>query len=332
MYVGFLPTWGDKFNKKWGQGPEVFTPENARKFGAYLGKRYKNKNIIWILGGDRIPDNEEDYAIIRAMAEGLESEHKGSQLMTYHPEGTRNSAEFFPDEPWLDFHFFQSGHNLRNGANYTYNRRNLKLSPLKPTLDAEPRYEDHPVDWKPASLGWFDDFDVRQAAYWSMLSGAAGHTYGDHNIWQMWEEGKTPISWARTHWKEALDHEGSYQMGFMKKLFEARPWYKLQPDQSLILNENPEGPAYQMAAIADDKSYALIYNPYGKKISVDLNRISGNEIKAWWYNPRDGRTLAIQDYNEKKVVEFTPHAPGRGSDWVLVLEDKQKNLKMPETK
>ena len=27
MYVGLLPTWGDKWNRKWGVGPEIFTPE-----------------------------------------------------------------------------------------------------------------------------------------------------------------------------------------------------------------------------------------------------------------------------------------------------------------
>ena len=329
MFVGLLPTWGDKFNKKWGEGPEVFSPENAKVYGEFLGNRYKDKDIIWILGGDRNPADEEDYAITRAMAEGLESVHQGDQLMTYHPQGGENTAQLFPDEEWLDFHFFQSGHNARNNPNYRFNRSNLQHSPLKPTIDGEPRYEDHPVDWKPDSLGWFDDFDVRQAAYWSMLSGAAGHTYGDHNIWQMWQEGRDPISWARTHWKEALSHEGSAQMGFMKKLFEARPWYKLQPDQTLILNQNEEGAEYQMAAIADDKSYALFYNPYGKALSVDLNNISGREISAWWYNPRDGRALPIKDYSKKEVVEFKPHAPGRGSDWVLVLEDKRQNLKMP---
>ena len=26
LHVGLLPTWGDKFNKKWGTGPEIFTP------------------------------------------------------------------------------------------------------------------------------------------------------------------------------------------------------------------------------------------------------------------------------------------------------------------
>lgn len=326
LTIGMLLTWGDKFNKKWGQGPEIFTPENARAFGEFLGKRYQNKPIVWVLGGDRNPADQEDYAIVRAMAEGLESVHKGNQLITYHPEGGRNSSELFPDEKWLDFHLFQSGHNFRNGYNYNFNITNLNLKPLKPTIDGEPRHEDHPVNWKPDSLGWFDDFDVRQAAYWSMLSGAARHTYGDHNIWQMWEEGRAPISWARTNWRDALAHRGAAQMGYMRKLLEARPWYKLQPNQKIIQNPNPEGETYQIDALADDKSFALFYTPYGKPLSVDLNTIKENVVKAWWFNPRDGKTLPIKEFTEKKVVEFTPHAPGRGSDWVLVLEDKQSNL------
>ncbi|MCB0841572.1 MAG: DUF4038 domain-containing protein, partial [Bacteroidetes bacterium] len=28
LYIGMLPTWGDKVNKKWGAGPEIFNPEN----------------------------------------------------------------------------------------------------------------------------------------------------------------------------------------------------------------------------------------------------------------------------------------------------------------
>ncbi len=30
IFIGLLPTWGDKWNKKWGVGPEIFTPENAK--------------------------------------------------------------------------------------------------------------------------------------------------------------------------------------------------------------------------------------------------------------------------------------------------------------
>src|SRR6185369_16462093 len=45
MYCAMLPTWGSNVNQKWGQGPEIFTPQNARVYGEYLGKRYKDKPI-----------------------------------------------------------------------------------------------------------------------------------------------------------------------------------------------------------------------------------------------------------------------------------------------
>src|SRR5688500_1317105 len=70
LFVGMLPTWGDKWNKKWGAGPEIFTTNNARSFGAFLGKRYKDKPIIWIVGGDRPVETDAHKDITRAMARG----------------------------------------------------------------------------------------------------------------------------------------------------------------------------------------------------------------------------------------------------------------------
>src|SRR5688500_10665924 len=43
LYIGMLPTWGDKvFKNTWGTGPEIFNLQNARVFGEYVGRRYKN--------------------------------------------------------------------------------------------------------------------------------------------------------------------------------------------------------------------------------------------------------------------------------------------------
>ena len=34
LYIGFLPTWGDKLNKStWGMGPEIFNAANAYEYG-----------------------------------------------------------------------------------------------------------------------------------------------------------------------------------------------------------------------------------------------------------------------------------------------------------
>ena len=165
LFVGVLPTWGDKVNKKWGIGPDnFFTPDTARSFGEFLGTRYNDKPIIWILGGDRNPETEAQLAIWRAMAEGLKRGDGGNHLITYHPIGGGNSSQWFQKDDWLSFHTFQSGHSARNIPNYQYTAANYQLTPAKPTLDSEPRYEDHPINWKPDN-GWFDDYDTRQAAY-----------------------------------------------------------------------------------------------------------------------------------------------------------------------
>lgn len=110
LVVGLLPTWGDKFNRKWGVGPEVFTPENARAFGEYVGRRYRDAPVVWVLGGDRIPEEPEDFAIVNAMAEGVRAGDGGRHLLTYHPQGGYSSADVFSGAPWLAFHLFQSGH------------------------------------------------------------------------------------------------------------------------------------------------------------------------------------------------------------------------------
>jgi hypothetical protein len=326
LFIGMLPTWGDKFNKKWGQGPEVFTPENANTFGRFLGSRYKNKPVIWILGGDRNPENDEDLAIIRNMAQGLGAGDEGIHLMTFHPQGGQNSSTWFHTDEWLDFNFFQSGHGPRDAHNFEFTLKNRSLDPVKPTMDGEPRYEDHPVRFRPAEYGWFDDFDARQAGYWSLFSGSCGHTYGNHNIWQMWQEGRNPVSWARTYWKKALDHGGSFQVGYMRFLFESFPWQQMVPDQSLILNFNPRSGEYQMAMISQDEDLVFAYTPYGKPLKIDLGRLKARHLIAYWYNPRDGRFLHFGEIENTFDGEFQPHSIGRGSDWVLIVHDKSKKF------
>jgi hypothetical protein len=117
LYIGLLPTWGDKLYKdRWGTGPEIFNTGNAKVYGRWIGARYKNqKNIIWILGGDRNPRNETDVAVWRAMAEGIAEAVGGNDkaLMTFHPQPTAvedgGSSKWFHHDVWLDFNMFQTG-------------------------------------------------------------------------------------------------------------------------------------------------------------------------------------------------------------------------------
>mgnify|MGYP002261881772 CR=1 FL=1 len=68
-----------------------------------------------------------------------------------------------------------------------------------------------------------------------LLAGAAGHTYGNNNIWQMWAPGRDPIIGANTPWNQAIDHPGAFQAGHLHRIFESRPWETLVPAQDLLV-------------------------------------------------------------------------------------------------
>jgi hypothetical protein len=331
LYVGMLPTWGDKWNKRWGVGPEIFTPQNAERYGAFLGRRYRESPVIWILGGDRSPESETHLAIVRALARGLKKGDGGHHLMTYHPMGGASSSRWFHEDDWLDFNMFQSGHSAKDAPNYEYASADYRLTPAKPTLDGEARYEDHPVDWKPEK-GWFDDFDVRQAAYWSLLSGACGHTYGNHNVWQMWRPGRDPVSAARTPWRKALSQPGAAQMGYARRLFESRPFHKLVPDQTLLAGGAGRNAGDMRAARAEDGSFAFVYTPGGQTLVVSQRKLRAENVRAYWYNPRDGTGTLVGRFDGDSTSEFKPPTSGRGLDWVLVLDDDARDFPPPGAK
>ena len=241
--------------------------------------------------------------------------------MTYHPSGHVASFDFFAGEPWIDFHMFQSGHNKRDLDNQRWTLKGRALTPAKPVLDGEPRYEDHPIDWKPEQLGWFDAFDVRQAAWWSMLSGAAGHTYGNHNIWQMWQPGRDPVSHARTPWRQALEHPGAAQMGVMRRILEAHGFGTLKPAQQLLVVAGEDGRQQRAAETADGKTL-IVYSPYGDTIRLKRMAVPSG-FGARWFDPRTGGQSSAAEgvvFMGDEIVLDPPGTPARGNDWVLVLD------------
>lgn len=326
LYVGLLPTWGDKFNMKWGVGPEIFTPINAAKYGELLAKRYlKNNNIIWVLGGDRVPENADHFAIIRAMAAGIR-EVDNRHLMTYHPMGAHKASEFFGDDAWFDVDMFQSGHSrLAKEYNFVLEGRRSKV--VRPVINGESRYENI-MDrfWEEEHHGWLDDADARVSAYWTMLAGAAGYTYGCNDVWQMYDYTREPNLNARTGWRMALELPGASQLKFMKGLFTAIPWTSLELNQSLILNDNPEDESYILSAATQDKALIIAYTPAGKPITVDLTAMSVQKANAWWFNPRSGELLTIGNFETKTQMEFDPWAKGRGSDFLLIIAGEEMNI------
>jgi hypothetical protein len=332
LYIALLPTWGDKvFKDRWGTGPEIFTPANAKVYGHWIGTRYKNrKNIIWVLGGDRNPRDEKDVAVWRAMAEGVVQGVGGIDkgLMTFHPQpndmNDGGSSKWFHNDAWLDFNMFQTGHcrenNVWDRMQIVYNR-----APIKPVLDGETLYEDHPVCFNAKDLGTSSAYDIRKHAYFDVFAGAFGHTYGCHDIWQFYTLQREPVNGPHFTWDVAIDLPGALQMQHLRTLIESRPMLDRVPDQSIIKDALGSNDHVQATR---GKDYMFIYSAQGKSFVVNGNKISGTSLTATWYDPRNGETKVVGRFPHK-TTEFTPPSSGYGQDWVLIIDDASKNYSLP---
>jgi len=330
LYVGLLPTWGDKVSLQWGVGPAIFSADSAFGYGEWLGRRYRERtNLIWILGGDRLPVVEQhDFRPIwRALADGIEAGTRGQALMTYHIAGGHATSVFLHDESWLDINTMQSGHGSgRDVPVWEWIARDYARLPYKPTFDAEPNYEDHPVNpwpvWDPAS-GYFRDDDVRRQTYRSVFAGACGVTYGHHAVWQFCGPRHAPINHADRPWTEAIDRPGAFQMGHLRRLMESRAYFTRVPDQGMLAEPAGSGGAHVQAIRDAQGSHAFVYVPNaGQTIAVDLQKLSGAKLRAAWFDPRTGAEHTIGEFATSGTQAFTTPAarPEIEPDWVLVLD------------
>ncbi|MBE5803526.1 MAG: DUF4038 domain-containing protein [Clostridiales bacterium] len=314
LFITLLPTWGDKFNLCWGKGPVIFDPENAYVYGRWIAARYAGcENIIWMLGGDRVLEPQH-RAIIDAMARGIR-EADPHHLITFHPPGASTSAIQLSDADYIDFHTAQTGHSVDQC--YETDRIMLEMAAAspKPYMDSEPRYEDHPACFNDR-LGWFwNADDVRQNAYWNLMCGVCGHTYGNHAVWSMTGE---PTSYFPYTWREALPHPGADQMRHLKALRLSHDYFSLRHAPELLAG-NHAGMGHMTTCLGKDYGYA--YSPLGLPFTVNLAVFAGAErLRASWFDPRTGASEIFCILPARGQTVLVPPTQGKGCDWVLILE------------
>ena len=326
LAVGALPTWGDKWNRLWGDGPEVFTPDNALGYGRWLGRRYRDASLVWILGGDRPVETDRHRAVIEAMAAGLREGDGGTHLVTFHPSGGGGSAESFHDAPWLDFNLRQNGHEA-NWPRYAKTNADYRRTPAKPVVDGEPIYEGHPISFNAAEHGLSLAADVRRPLYWDLFGGACGHTYGHHSVWQFHDpERNRPVHNAPVlPWREALQAPGATQMVHARRLLESLPFFSRVPADELIVPDPnpalvPGAGDRRLAATRDAEGrFALAYAPVGVPFTMRLDALASGHCRARWMDPRTGAFHDIGVFPTNQPRRFIPPTPGELLDWVLVL-------------
>ena len=156
LYIGMVPIWSKEYvqqdrsmleNPSFGtsirsairaEKPSVVDKSSAYTYGRFLGRRYRDKPIIWILGGDWFASGTEE--IWRAMAAGIAEGDGGTHLKTYHPKSPRSSSQWFHNDAWLDFNMLQTGHTSLN-RNYDLVAADYDRIPVKPVVDGEGGYE-----------------------------------------------------------------------------------------------------------------------------------------------------------------------------------------------
>jgi hypothetical protein len=325
IYIALVPVWGSVVKES------HINAEQGKAYAEFLAKRYGHySNIVWMNGGD-IPgtDSLKTWNAIGSSIRKVDAEH----LITFHPRGRTQSSTWFHNADWLDFNCFQSGHrnyaqdtskkDLNYGEdNWRYAEVDYAKTPIKPTLDAEPSYENIPYGLHDVKLPRWSAADVRRYAYWSVFAGGCGYTYGNNDVMQMHMPGDAPktVSYgSKAFWYQSINAPGAKQMMYVKKLMLSRPYFERVPDQSLIAAG--QGKRYDRLIATRGKNYAFVYSYNGRDMQIDATILDGNKLKAQWYDPRTGKITVIGTFNKSKMLKFNP--PGdkkNGNDWVLILD------------
>lgn len=297
-----------------GGGPEGWYQEMVESgtqklhgYGRFVGQRYASfENIVWVHGGDYNPPDKD---LVRAIVDGIR-EVDANALHTAHGSPGSAALEHWRGEPWL---------SLNNV--YTYEPVHASslqqhLSETIPFFLLESAYEnEHDAG----------EHRIRVQAYQAILSGAAGHLFGNNPIWHFSGPGIYPVE---TTWQEALGSRGARSMTVFHDLISSVKWWLLEPDSEARF-VTAGGGGYKtrsVAAHAKDGSFALAYLPTGRGITLDLANLSGPWIAARWVDPSNGQFVAVEGspFRVGTTHYFVPNSRNHAglADWVLELTSK----------
>ncbi len=346
LYVLLLPVWGQLVvGDDWGGGTyeKTVREDNAWEYGRWIGQRYKDRtNILWCLGGDRMPIHKGvDYRQVwRRMAEGLakgltgqDVRHNESSpvweelLITYHAchemeTGLCSTFSYWDDsEQWIRFIMLQSGHGSEP-KNYELVRAEYERENVMPVWDGEPAYEMMPTCWpKDENVPRHGSWMVRKRAYWSLLAGSFGHTYGHGSVWASVGERELNLMGPIT-WTQAADNEGANQMCHLRAFMESLAPMTAAPCRQIFTEAaRREGTLDTHAEALAGADWVCAYLPGGGSVELDLSSLFVSErLLARWWSPRDGQFAGDGiTVDAGSPLTLTAPTAGDGEDWILLL-------------
>lgn len=297
LQAALAPVWADLVVNG------VVNRDNAKPYGQFLGQRYGDDNVVWVLGGDRTGQGYQ--TVWQRLAEGIELGSGKAELVTYHPP----AGEVF-DAPWIDFLMVHNGQcpAVPNPVAAAYS------STTKPVIDGEGLLDNAPLCGAASPSGHSDERDVRRQAWTDVFAGAFGHGYGHNSVWQFHSPGQSGLNEARSYWRDAVNEPAAWQLRHLRALLDARPGVRL-PDA-----------AHTTAIREQAGGYLLMYVAGNSPLTVNLDTLSGATATSAWFNPRTGAVTANGNTPSDGTRQFT--AP-TNEDWVLVLDDTARGYGVP---
>jgi hypothetical protein len=300
--------------------------EKMKRWWRYLVHRLGAYNVIWVLAGEYNMHNNGGFELDfwKELGNMVKSEDPYNRIVGLHntppfwdggAEAPQwSTGEVLHNESWLDYNQSQTGHGkYANEMIPVIIKKEYQRQPAKPIVVTEPWYEF--VEGNPTGQ------DIRLAAWGSILSGAAGHTYGGGHVWQ----GSVPEapSGSGGTWPieigaelSSFNYEGAVSMQHLASFFKNIDWWKMSPHPELV-NDYPQ----PFCLAIPGKEY-IVYVRYGGMISLNIGEKGDEkEFSYYWYNPATGESTGKRQIKGNKTLQFT--APGmypgtlNYSDWVL---------------
>ena len=290
----------------WYQVMEANGNAKLKSYGEYVGNLFKSDpNLVWVMGGDY---NPPDKSVVQSVVDGIKA--SGDQhVFTAHGSETP-AAAVWGGASWLAL----NNTYTYDPANYQEDRAEYAREPTMPYFFIEGAYENEHGTTRQ---------QLRAQAYYALTSGATGYVFGNNPIWHFSAPG---LFSTNETWQQALGDVGSKDVTYFRALTNAVPWWTLVPDVAgsfVTAGAGPDGGTHATAAVSADGTWAVVYLPTRRSITVDLSRLKGSVATGYWYDPTSGKATFLHSMSltQQTITSPGPNAAG-DADWVLVLNSQ----------
>jgi hypothetical protein len=279
-------------------------------YGRFLGQRYKSfDNLVWVAGGDNLPSHGSELERrLKAVIDGIRAEDP-EHLWTAHWSGL-DDGTYSTENPTFASYMDLNGYYAFNYATTYTKDLSVYGQPQKlPQFHLDMSYE---------TEGGGEPESIRRRAYTAILSGAMGSSFNAGPNWYLFR-----------NWRN-MDTQGTQETEYWYRFFASRPWQDLVPDDDHSAVTAGYGSfgstSYVCVAHTSDWKLVVAYLPRGGTLTVQLERVQGEQARAYWYDPTSGKARDAGTFAASGSRDFS--APSQSS-WVLVVEDASAQWEPP---